>query len=542
MEKLWLKNYPTDSRSVIEFDQYNSMLELFDYSVQSYADNVAYMSFEQSLTYKEIDKLSTQFAAFLQTQLGLKKDQRIALMCPNILPFTVAMWGIIKIGAVQVNVNPLYSAAELCHQLNDAQTDTIVIFSASTKTLADIIEDTTVDKIIVIYLDDLVNKGLPKVPIDSRLDQSISFIDALESGKKLTYEVPPLSQDDLLFLQYTGGTTGLSKGAMLTHGNLIANILQYKEFTKSYISVCEETIITAIPMYHIFALCVNTLAYFHLGGCNVLIANPRDMPSFVETWKKTKATVFTGVNTLFNGLMHTPGFSDIDFSSLKLSVGGGAPVQEAVAKKWYEVTGNALKEGYGLSETSPVLTLNLGTSKKYVSGIGIPFPSTDISIRDDKGEPVKQGETGELCASGPQVMKGYWNNPQSTRDSMTADGYFKTGDIALLDDDGFFHIVDRKKDMILVSGFNVYPNEIETVVAKLEGVMESACIGVKDNTTGEAGKLFVVRSDSALTEEQVEAFCRLHLTAYKVPKTIVFIEELPKSTVGKILRRKLKDF
>ena len=401
---------------------------------------------------------------------------------------------------------------------------------------------------ITVNLDDLINKGLPCEPIDERLSHTISFTDALAQGKKIELTEPELCQDDLLYLQYTGGTTGLSKGAMLTHGNLIANILQYEEFAKNEIDYGNDIVITAIPMYHIFALMANTLAYFTFGAKNVLVTNPRDMPSFVEIWKNTAATTFTGVNTLFNGLLHTPGFDQVDFSALKLCIGGGAAVQQAVADKWLEVTGTRLQEGYGLSETSPVLSLNFGTTindeEIYVPGIGIPLPNTDISIRDLDGNEVQQGEAGELCAKGPQVMSGYWNNVDATEGCMTFDGYFKTGDVAMLDEKGFFHIVDRIKDMINVSGFNVYPNEIEAEIANMPGIVESACIGVSDDKTGEAVKLFVVKNKapqySNITEQDVVDFCRQGLTAYKIPKHVIFINEIPKSTVGKLLRRELR--
>ena len=541
MTKAWYKNYPPGSKTEIEINQYSSMADLFDKATNNCAGKIAYSSFGKGLTYSEIANLSENFAAYLQNSLSVNKGERIAVMCPNLLPFTVAMWGIIRAGAVQVNVNPLYSPHELKHQLNDAQVETIVIFSSSTKVLAEIIEQTSIKNIIVVNLDDLVNIGLPNEAVDSRLSQTISFVQTLDEGSNLTFTPPQLNHDDLIFLQYTGGTTGLSKGAMLSHGNIIANILQYEEFAKNMIIKGEEVIITAIPMYHIFALAVNTLSYFSFGATNLLIANPRDMPSFVQTWKNTKATIFTGVNTLFNGLLHTPGFDDIDFTPLKLTVGGGAPVQEAVSEKWEKVTGRRLKEGYGLSETSPILTLNLGTEEGYISGIGIPIPSTDISIRNEQGIEVAQGETGELCAKGPQVMQGYWQNEEATKESMTDDGYFKTGDVAMLDEHGFFHIVDRIKDMILVSGFNVFPNEIEAVVANMEGVLESACIGVTDEKTGESPKLFVVKTDNSISEQDIINFCKEHLTGYKIPKQIQFLEELPKSTVGKLLRRELRD-
>jgi len=542
MEKAWFKNYPKGCKKSITTDNYRSMLDVFDQAVNDYSDKTAYVSFGEQISYSQVAQLSENFAAYLQNKMGVKKGDRVALMCPNTFSFAIAMWGIFRAGGVQVSINPLYTPVELQHQLNDAQVETIIIFSASTKTLAEVIDNTPIKRIIVVNLDDLVNRGLPNVAADSRLTDTVPFMQALDEGETLNLKIPELNRDDLLLLQYTGGTTGLSKGAMLNHGNLIANILQYEEIAGNMINKGEETIITAIPMYHIFALAVNTLCYFKFGAKNVLIANPRDMQGFVQTWQQTKATVFSGVNTLFNGLVHTPGFSDIDFSTLKLTVGGGAPVQEAVSLKWKEITGRAIKEGYGLSETSPVLSLNLEKDDNYVSGIGIPLPSTDISIRDDDENEVEQGETGELCAKGPQVMQGYWHNEVATTESMTRDGYFKTGDIAMLDDKGFFHIVDRKKDMILVSGFNVYPNEIEAEVAKMEGVLESACIGIQDERSGEAPKLFVVKNDESITSDDIINFCRNAMAAYKIPKQIVFIDELPKSTVGKLLRRELRDF
>jgi len=541
MTKPWYKNYPKGSATEISIDQYDSMLALFHKSVEQYSELPAFESFGKSLDYSEIDQLSEDLGAYLQQEVGIKKGDRVALMCPNILPFVISMWGIIRSGAVQVNVNPLYSPHELEHQLNDAQVETIIIFSSSTKILAEVAANTSINNIIVIGLDDLINKELPSEPCDERLEQAIHFLQAMTQGRDLILNEPKLTHDDLIFLQYTGGTTGLSKGAMLSHGNLIANILQYQEFAKHMINHGKETIITAIPMYHIFALSVNALSYFSFGSKNVLIANPRDMASFVKTWQHTRATIFTGVNTLFNGLVHTPGFTDIDFSSLKLTVGGGAPVQEGVSQKWQELTGKRIKEGYGLSETSPVLSLNLGNESEYVAGIGVPIPSTDISIRDDDGKQVPDGESGELCAKGPQVMKGYWQNPEATEESMTADGYFKTGDIAMIDKKGFFHIVDRKKDMILVSGFNVYPNEIEAVMATMPGVLESACVGVPDEKTGESPKLFVVKNNNSIDASAVINHCRENLTGYKIPRQVVFVDELPKSTVGKLLRRELRD-
>jgi len=539
--KPWHKNYPDHVAHEIDANQYASMIELLDDTTNKFQDKTAFISFESELTFNQLDSLSTSFAAYLQNELSIKKGDRIALMCPNCLPFVVAMWGIIKCGAIQVNVNPLYTPRELQHQLNDADVNTIVIFSGSTAVLAEIIEQTPVNKVIVTKLDDLVNKELPDAGIDPRLVATLSFSEALRSGQSLEFVQPEINHSDLLFLQYTGGTTGLSKGAMLTHGNVIANVLQFQAFTSGILTYGEELVVTAIPMYHIFALVVNGMSFFSLGAKNVLIANPRDMPGFVNTWSKLNVTAFTGVNTLFNGLLHTPGFDDIDFTSLNMSVGGGAPVQQAVSDKWQQVTGRRIDEGYGLSETSPVLTLNFGKDDVYIPGIGVPISSTDISIRDEQGQEVADGEEGELCASGPQVMAGYWNNPEATAEAMTEDGYFKTGDIAMLDEFGYFHIVDRKKDMILVSGFNVYPNEIEAEVAKMPGILESACVGIKDDSTGEATKLYAVKTDLEISAKQVTDFCRLSLAAYKVPKQVVFIEEIPKSSVGKILRRELRD-
>lgn len=542
MDKSWLKNYPDNIATEIDVTGYHSLIDLFHQTTKKYSQQSAYSNFGAELSYDQVDKFSRDFGAYLQTNLNISKGDRVALMCPNTLCFPVAMWGIIRAGAVQVNVNPMYTPRELQHQLNDAQVDTIVIFSPSTKMLADIISETGIKHVITVNLDDLVNKGLPCEVVDERLSDTINFSDALVQGKNLELTEPALCQEDLLFLQYTGGTTGLSKGAMLSHGNLIANILQYQAFAKNHIDYGNDVVITAIPMYHIFALMANTLAYFTFGAKNVLVTNPRDMPSFVEIWKNTPATMFTGVNTLFNGLLHTPGFSEVNFSSLKLCIGGGAAVQQAVADKWQQVTNVRLQEGYGLSETSPILTLNFGNSDQsdYIAGIGTPLPNTDISIRDDDGNIVAQGESGELCAKGPQVMSGYWNNSDATVECMTDDGYFKTGDVALLDDKGFFHIVDRKKDMIIVSGFNVYPNEIEAELAKMPGILESACIGVDDEKTGEAVKIFVVKEDQSLNEQAIINFCRQGLTAYKVPKQVVFINEIPKSSVGKLLRRELR--
>jgi len=539
-DRIWQQNYVEGIPNEVDTSDCRSIAQMFNDSVRKFSDHVAFSSFGTELTYGDVDRLSRDFAAYLQNELGLKKGDRVAMMAPNTLAFAVGMFGVIRAGGVQVNVNPLYSANELEHQLNDADVDTIIIFSGSTGTLAQAIDKTPIRNVIVFGLDDLVNRGLPSPPVDARLENNIAFTDALATGSSHEFKEPELDHDDLLFLQYTGGTTGLSKGAMLTHGNLVANIWQFESVDCNMIEDGTEVVITAIPMYHIFALMVNTLSFFKRGEKNVLITNPRDMESFVTTWAASNPSIFTGVNTLFVGLLHTPGFSDIDFSGLKFTMGGGAPVQQAVSQRWKDLTGRYIKEGYGLSETSPVLTVNQLATTEYRPGIGIPLPSTDISLRDDEGNEVPQGEPGELCAKGPQVMSGYWRQPEATAAAMTADGYFKTGDIAVMEKDGYFRIVDRKKDMILVSGFNVYPNEIEDVVAGMPGVVESACVGMPSEDTGEAVKLFVVKKDDSITAEDVRNFCRGHLAAYKVPKVVVFIKELPKSAVGKILRRSLK--
>lgn len=540
MTKLWFKNYPKNVAHQIDLPSNHSLVDLFHQTINQYQDKIAFSYFDVDMSFNELDHLSASFAAYLQYKLKIKKGDHVALMCPNLLCFPVAMWGIFRVGAVQVNVNPMYTARELQHQLNDAQVDTIIIFSSSTKVLADIIDQTMVKNIICVFFDDLINKNLPNNSVDQRLKHVEYFTDTLKQGEKLTLIEPELCQADLLFLQYTGGTTGLSKGAMLSHGNILANILQYQEFGKNHINYGNELVLTAIPMYHIFALTVNALCYFAFGAKNVLVSNPKDLPALINVWKNNQVTFFTGVNTLFNGLLHTPGFSKVNFSQLKLSIGGGAAVQQAVANKWFEVTGNPLKEGYGLSETSPVLTLNFGNNENYQSGIGIPLPSTNISIRDDLGNILATGESGELCVKGPQVMSGYWNNKKETDAVMTDDGFFKTGDIAVLDEQGSFHIVDRKKDMIIVSGFNVYPNEIESELANMTGIVESACIGIDDEKTGEAVKVFVVKDRQEINEQQVMDFCRKNLSAYKIPKQVSFIDEIPKSAVGKILRRDLR--
>ena len=540
-KKPWVRHYGAGMPHEIDADAYPSIWAMSAEAIAKYGDTAAFSNFGADLSYNDIDRLSENLAAYLQGELGLKKGDRIAIMAPNIMAFPVTMFANIRAGLVQVNVNPLYTPRELQHQLKDADTDTIVIFSGSTPVLAEIIADTPIKNIIVANLGDCGNTALPSPPCDERLGDVVSFTDALAAGEKLSFTPVDLSGDDLLFLQYTGGTTGLSKGAALTHRNLVANILQFHAQIGEHIREGEEIVITALPLYHIFALMVNCLTYFTKGGRNVLITNPRDMPGFVAELANWKFSVFTGVNTLFNGLLHTPGFADLDFSNLSLIGGGGTAIQEAISNKWREVTGKHITEGYGLSETSPVVTFNLPGIDEFTATIGIPMPSTDVSLRDENGNEVAKGEPGELCVKGPQVMVGYWRKEEETAEVTTADGYFRTGDVAILTEDDRFKIVDRIKDMILVSGFNVFPNEIEGVVANMDGVLEAACIGVPDDRTDEAVKLFVVKTPEAeVSAEQIIAYCRDNLTAYKVPRQIVFIDELPKSAVGKILRRELR--
>lgn len=541
MNKPWFSQYDEWAPHEIDPDKHKSVVEILLQAGDRFADMVAYSNFGATKTYAETMALSRDFAAYLQTEIGLKKGDRVALMAPNMMAFPIAMFGILRAGGVQVNVNPMYTARELEHQLNDADVETIVVFSGSTGTLAEVIDNTNIKNVVVTSLDDLIGVGLPSPPADERLQDAVSFVDAIAAGADMAFDDVDIDGEDLIYLQYTGGTTGVSKGAMLTHRNLVANIVQFEGMAGDCVNYGEEVVITAIPMYHIFALMVNTLTYFHFGSTNVLITDPRDMPAFVKEWSKWPVSMFTGVNTLYNGLLHTPGFADLDFSTLRISVGGGSAVQKAVSDKWKEVTGRHIKEGYGLSETSPILTLNPFSMKDFKSSIGVPAPSTDISLRDDDGNEVAQGERGELCAKGPQVMKGYWRREDATAEAMTDDGYFCTGDIATMDETGFFRIVDRKKDMIIVSGFNVFPNEIEAEVAAMDAVLECACIGVPNEKSGEAVKLFVVKADETLTVDDVRNHCKDQLTGYKVPRHIVFIEALPKSTVGKILRRELRD-
>ncbi len=542
MTKLWHATYGDKIPTEINLTGLPTVLELFETSCQTYAERTAFVCSGATLSYAEWERHAEHLAAYFQTALGVKKGDRVAVMTPNIMAFPITHFALLKVGAVQVNVNPLYTPTELGHQLRDAGVETIVIFTGSTPVLAEIIADTPVKHVVTTTLSDAGNPKIESPAVDPRLDGVIEFTTALQEGRDLTRTPVSLSGEDILFLQYTGGTTGLSKGAILTHSNLVANTNQFKAFAGDVLNPGHEVVVTALPLYHIFALMANYINYVGLGGTNHLITNPRDIDGLIDVLGSVKPTAFTAVNTLFNALVSHPRLAQIDLSSLTVNVGGGAAVHQATSEKWKAATGEHIREGYGLSETSPILTLNPLTVNRFSGTVGIPVPSTDIKLLKDDNSEAALGEEGEICAKGPQIMRGYWNREDANDEVFTQDGYFRTGDIGVFQPDGYVRIVDRKKDMVIVSGFNVYPNEIEATVAGLDGVLEAACIGVPDDKTGEALRLFVVKSEGAeLGKDDVVAFCREKLTAYKVPRQIRFLDELPKSTVGKILRRELRD-
>ncbi|GGF53377.1 long-chain-fatty-acid--CoA ligase FadD [Alteromonas lipolytica] len=550
MEKIWLKHYDSRVTPEIDPDRYASITDILDESVAKYGENTAYINMGQKMSFNELDSLSRQFAAYLQHN-GFKAGDAIAIMMPNLLQYPVAMFGILRAGMTVVNVNPLYTARELKHQLNDSQAKAIIIVDNFAHTLDKVVAETGVQQVLLTSLADMlpapkrwvvnfVVKHVKKMVPDFKLPQAKSLMKAIKSGENLTYTRPSINGEDLAFLQYTGGTTGVSKGAMLTHRNMIANLEQVSGILATVITPGKDLVVTALPLYHIFALLANCLLFLKFGCPNLLITNPRDMPGFVKELSKHPFAILPGVNTLFNGLLNTPGFKDLDFSQFKFGLGGGMAVQRPVAEKWQQVTGTVLLEGYGLTECSPVVAVNPPQLEAYKGAIGLPVPSTDIMLVDDNGNEVAEGEAGEMLVKGPQVMKGYFNRPEAT-DEILKDGWLATGDIAKCDEEGYFYIVDRKKDMILVSGFNVFPNEIEEVAAMHEAVLEVAAIGVPHDVSGEVVKLFIVRKDDTLTAEAVISHCRTHLTGYKVPKHVEFKDELPKTNVGKILRRELRD-
>jgi len=540
--KHWLAAYGKTIPCEIDPAVYGSVPELLEAAMRRYADKPAFRCFGQTLTYADTGRLSRNFAAYLQGKLGVKKGDRVAVMLPNIPAFPIAMMGIVRAGAVQVNVNPLYTPRELEHQLNDAGAETIVIFNGVSSTLAEIVDKTAVKLVISVAPSDATAAMLPAPDIDARLTNVVSFAAALAQGAALKFTAAALTGDDLLFLQYTGGTTGLYKGAALSHRNLVANTEQFKAFIGDALRPGEDVIVTALPLYHIFALMLNFLAYYSIGAENWLVPNARDIDSLVETLRHARPTAFTGVNTLFGALVMHPKIADVDFSRLRVAIGGGAAVLPTTSAKWKTLTGKDIREGYGLSETSPILTLNPdGTTGGFSATVGLPLPSTDIKLLDGEDNEAPLGEPGEVCAKGPQVMGGYWQKPEANAEAFTADGYFRTGDVGVFDENGLLKIVDRKKDMIIVSGFNVFPNEVEAVAAACSGVVECACVGRPDHKTGEAVRLFVAKAPGAtLTETDLIAHCRRQLSAYKVPKEVRFLDSLPKSNVGKILRKDLR--
>jgi len=537
----WLASYGERIPAEVDPDAHASVVEMLEEAMRRFADKAAFRCFGRTLTYADTDRLSRDFAAYLQRRLGVSKGDRIAVMLPNIPAFPLAMLGILRAGATQVNVNPLYTPRELEHQLNDAGVEIIVIFSGVSATLAEVLGKTTVRHVISVSPGDGIGAALPGAPVDARLERVVAFDEALVQGADLAFTPVALSGGDLLFLQYTGGTTGLSKGAALSHRNLVANTEQYKAFMPDALRPGQEVVVTALPLYHIFALMVNFITYYSIGAENWLVPNPRDMDDFIEILRQARCTIFTGVNTLFAGLSTHPRIATVDFSRLRVAIGGGAAVLPTTSEKWKALTGKDILEGYGLSETSPILTLNPMTRAGFSASVGLPLPSTDIKLLDTEDKEAALGEAGEVCAKGPQVTQGYWQKPQANATAFTADGYFRTGDIGVFDERGFLTIVDRKKDLIIVSGFNVYPNEVEAVAAACTGVVECACVGRPDAKTGEAVRLFVAKAPGAtLGENDVIAHCRRALAPYKVPKEVRFLEALPKSNVGKILRKDLR--
>jgi len=549
--KPWLSNYPTGVPAQIDMTEFSSIMDVFRKAVARAPEQKAFINMDRAITYAQMNQLSMSFANYLTGTLGLQRGDRVAIMMPNLLQYPVVLFGILRAGLVVVNTNPLYTARELKHQMEDSGARALVVLENFANTVAEVIHETKLERVIIARVGDMLGfpKGLitnfvlkyqRKVIPNYSLPNVSYFKDTLTGGVG-SFVDAPLNHEDLAFLQYTGGTTGVAKGAMLTHGNMVANMQQSSLWMASRITLGGEIIITALPLYHIFALTVNCLVFLKAGGTNVLITNPRDMPGFVKELSKYRFTVITGVNTLFNGLLNTPGFEKLDFSSIKIAQGGGMAVQRAVAERWKKLTGSTLVEGFGMTETAPCVSVNPLDMVEFNGSIGMPLPSTDMCVQDDDFNILAEGETGELCVKGPQVMKGYWMKPDETAKTIDSNGWLHTGDIGKMDEKGYFYIVDRKKDMILVSGFNVYPNEIEDVVIQHPGVLEVAAVGVPDEKSGEAVKVVVVKKDPNLTAEQIKEHCRQNLTGYKLPKIVEFRTELPKTNVGKILRRELRD-
>ena len=551
MEKLWLNSYEQGVNAEIDITQYSSISDVFRQSVEKFAHQPAFQNMGKTLTYAEVGKLAENFASYLQNVLKLPCGERVAIMLPNLLQYPIALFGILQAGLVAVNTNPLYTPRELEHQLKDSGATTIIVLENFANTLKLVLPRTQIKHVIVASVGEMfgffkgtlmnfVLRKVKKMVPEYRISDTIPFQTALKEGAAHTFRPVSLTREDTALLQYTGGTTGVAKGAILSHGNICANMQQAAEWIVKLLRPGKETVIAALPLYHIFALTVNLMIFTQAGSKIILITNPRDMKSFIGDMKKERVSVFVGVNTLFNGMVNQPDFATVDFSSLKLTLGGGMATQKAVAEKWKSITGTPIVEAYGLTEASPGVCANPLNIPAYTGGIGLPIPSTEIELRDADGNEVAQGEPGEMWIRGPQVMKGYWNRPEETAKVLDSRGFLATGDIAVMDEKGWFKLVDRKKDLIVVSGFNVYPNEVEDVAASHPKVLEAACIGVSSPKTGEALKLFIVKKDESLTAEELIAFCRTELTAYKVPKDIEFRDELPKSNVGKILRRELR--
>ena len=550
MDKIWLKSYPPGIPAEVDYSRYKSVGDLVDQKVVEFSDRPAFHCMGKTISFGELDRMTRAFGAWLQSK-GYGKGVRVALMMPNCLQYPVALYGTLRAGGIVVNVNPLYTPRELEHQLKDSGAEVIVILENFATTLEEVLPRTPLKHVVVAALGDMLGvKGLivnfvlrnvKKMVPAYELPGAIRFNDVLSEASGMQLKPVEVGHEDIAFLQYTGGTTGVSKGAMLLHRNILANIEQASSWLTQGIGNERAVIITALPLYHIFSLTVNCLNMMKIGGLNILITNPRDIPGFVKELAAHPYNMITGVNTLFNGFLNNEEFRKLDFSRLRICVGGGMAVQKAVADKWKEVTGKTLLEGYGLTETSPCATMNPLNLEAYNGSIGLPMPSTLIAIRDDDKKDVKQGESGEICIAGPQVMKGYWQRPEETANVLGPDGFLYTGDVGVMDEKGFVRIVDRKKDMILVSGFNVYPNEIEQVVAMMPGVLEVAAIGVPDERSGEVPKVFIVKKDPALTEADVLKHCKEQLTGYKQPKHVEFRADLPKTNVGKILRRALRD-
>jgi long-chain acyl-CoA synthetase len=553
MEKIWLKHYTPGVPAEADLKQFESIKHILETSCERFGDLTAYTNMGAALTYADLDRLSAAFGAYLQRDLKLQPGDRVAIMMPNVLQYPIALFGALRAGFTVVNVNPLYTARELQHQLSDSGAKVIVVMENFARTLQEVLAQTPVKHVITTQIGDmlpgakrlivnLVVKHVKKMVPDWRIAGAVDFRSALSTGAGRSLDDVKLSHDDLAFLQYTGGTTGVAKGAMLTHGNMVANVQQCSAWMEPFLTDGTEIIVTPLPLYHIFSLTVNCMLFMKAGGRNHLITNPRDIPNFIKDVKDIGFTAITAVNTLYNALLNNPAVSEIDRSNLKLCMGGGMAVQRPVAERWKKVMGMTIIEGYGLTETSPVACVNRLDLTDFSGKIGLPVPSTEVSIRDDQGRELPPGEVGEICVRGPQVMKGYWNRPEETAKVMTPDGFFRTGDMGDMDESGYVRITDRKKDMVLVSGFNVYPNEVEDVIAMNDKVLESAVIGIPDEHQGESVLAVVVRKDPSLTADELIKHCRTHLTGYKVPKQVIFRDEpLPKTNVGKVLRRALRD-